>query len=72
MQLQVHVLGAAAEHMQVIEEVVDAPFSDLRFEITGGDGHSRIALFPQGNQKVTDVRSAPDEGGVENMGVFSC
>lgn len=71
MQFQVCVPGAATEYVHVIEEVMDTPLTDLRLEVTGGDGHPGLTLLAEGDQEIAYVGLAPDEGGAIDVRVVA-
>ena len=69
MQLQIDVFGAAAEDVQIIEKVVRAPLAHLRLQIALVDGHLGRNLLAQGLQIGANGGLAPDQVGIQDVGV---
>ena len=69
LQLEVDVLGTAAEDMKLIEEVMRAPFAYLRLHITLVDSHFLRRRVSQFLQIGTYVLLARDKTRVDNVGV---
>ena len=69
LQLQVDVLGAAAEDVEPIEKVVRAPFPHHRLHVAAVDGHLRRGLLAQGLQIGANGLLAPNQVGIKDVGV---
>ena len=68
-QFEVDVLGTAAKHMKLIEEVMRAPFANLRLHITLVDSHFWRRCISQFLQIGTYVLLTLDKTRVDNVGV---
>ena len=73
LQFEVDITGAAAEHVEVVEEVVRPPFVHLRLDITLANSHFRCDFFAHLGQILPHGLFALDKAGVHDMGaIFGC
>ena len=70
MALHIYILGAAAEDVQEVEQVVAAPFRHQRLQAAYRHCHVRVTLLSKRFQKSTNLRLPLDQVGVDDMRVF--